>query len=100
MFSAVGDLLKTYSKRSRTPEAILALQVRQIAISAIKRICTDLPPEVFEMIRVKSFKNKTLTVSAPSLVCAELQTRAGGLIDDINKTIGRRIVERIRFRIS
>lgn len=100
VFTPIGDLLKILPRRSKTPEAILALSIRRAGQAAILKLCTDLSEEVMDSVKVVSFKNKTLTVKAPMLAAAALQMRAGGLLSEINKTVGGRAVGRLRFRVD
>jgi len=100
MFTPVGQLIKTLPRRSKTPEAILALHVRQAFGQSLGEVCGDLGAETLSKIKARTFKNGALTVVCPQLVCAELSMRSGGLIGDINKTLGRKIVLRLRFRSS
>lgn len=98
MFVDVGTLIKTLPRRLRAPEAILALHVRQAFADSLKNICADLPKETLEPVKARIFKNGVLTIVCSQLVSAELSMRSGGLISDINKTLGRRIVTKLRFR--
>ena len=98
MFNRVGSLLGTVATRSRAPKALVALQLRQIAQDSLKSTCSDLPKEIFDSIKASTFKNGVLTIVCPQYVSAELQMRSGGLIRDINRRVGRRIVNRLRFK--
>ena len=98
MFKPVGSMLGSLTRRSKTPEAILALQVRQAAKDTIGRELFDMPKDVVDSIRVKSFKNGLLVVCAPPLIVAELSMRSRGLKDAINETLGKRIVRDLRLR--
>ena len=100
MFKPIGSLIKEIPSRSRIPRAILALQVRQAAKESLRVVCSDLPKEILESVKATSFKNGVLTLIAPSLVCAELHLRSEGLIKDINKALGKKIVNKIRFRVG
>lgn len=100
MFIPIGTLIKTLPRRSKTPEAIVALHVRQAFFESVKKICADLPEDLIKSAKPLVFKNKILTVSAPHLVCAELSMRSGGLTREINEVLGKRIVLRIRFKNS
>lgn len=100
MFNSLRDLVKTVPVRSRRPEAIIALQIRQIAKESLFKICADLPKEVLDSARVSSFKNGVLLVKAPHLLATELQMRSSELVDDINRTIGKKAVFKLRFKIS
>lgn len=97
MFKSLGSLIKSPDIKLKKNDAIFALQVRQIAKKSIRTVCSDLPSEVTDLLHIKSVKNGVLTVSAPSLVAAELQMRAEGLIEDINRQFGRKVLHRIRF---
>lgn len=98
MFTPVGHLLKTLPRRSKTPEAIVALFVRKAFDESLSKVCSDLPAEVLQSVSPSTFKNGTLTVKSPSLTSVELQMRAGGLLKDINQTLGKRTVRSLRFR--
>jgi hypothetical protein len=100
VFIPVGSLIKNLPRRSKTPEAILALQVRQVAKSILEKVCVDLSRDILDQVKVSSFKNGTLMIVAPTLVCTELQMRSEGLVKEINKTLGKRLVTRLRFRVS
>ncbi|OGD87500.1 hypothetical protein A2870_04085 [Candidatus Curtissbacteria bacterium RIFCSPHIGHO2_01_FULL_41_11] len=98
MFTQVGDLIKTLPKRSKTPDAIVALHVRRAFFDSLKKVCGDLPESVLKTARPTSFKKGVLTVKSPGLMSSELQMRAGGLMRDINETLGKKIVRSLRFR--
>ena len=98
MFTPIGTLLKTLPIRSKTPQAILALHARRAFGDSLLKICADLPSEVLKTIKATTFKNHVLTIVCPSLVSAELSMRSGGLIRDINETLGRKVVRSLRFR--
>ena len=100
MFTQIGTLLKTLPRRSKTPEAILALHVRRAFVDSLLKVCADLPNDVLATIKPSTFKNHVLTVRASNLVAAELQMRAGGLMRDINESLGRKIVYKLRFRVG
>lgn len=98
MFTPVGSLLKILPKRSKMPEAILAIHIRKAFSDTLFLACSDLPVEVLKKVEVKAFKSGTLSVSAPQIVCAELSLRSGKLLFEANKVLGRRVVLRLRFR--
>lgn len=98
MFNSLGSLLKTLPKRSKTPEAIVALHVRRAFDEAVAKTCADLPADILKKISASTVKGGTLTVVAPQLVSAELSMRAGGLLKEINRLLGRRVVIRLKFR--
>lgn len=100
MFTPVGSLLKTLPRRSKIPDAILAIHVRRIAKESLAKVCGDLPSDVLATAKIVSFKNGVLTMSASSLLATELQMRSGGLIREINRVLGKKIVERLRFRVG
>jgi hypothetical protein len=99
-FKPIGSLLGSLTRRSKTPEAILALQVRQAAKETIERELFDMPKDLVDLIRIKSFKNGLLVVNAPPLLAAELSMRSGGLEKAINRTLGRIIIRSLRFKSS
>lgn len=76
---------------------MLALSVRR-AFRDVLLKTADLPREVTESAKAVSFKNGTLTIQAQGLARAELLMRAGALMRDINKVLGRRAVWKIKFR--
>ena len=100
MFNSIGDLIRTIPVRSRSPRAILALQVRNAALESLALVCSDLPKEIIEAIKPSVFKGGVLTITAPQMVTGELQMRSEGLIKEINKVLGKRIVTRLRFRVG
>ncbi|MBI2327122.1 DUF721 domain-containing protein [Candidatus Curtissbacteria bacterium] len=100
VFTPVGDLLKTLPRRSKTPGAIIALHVRRAFEDSLLTICGDLPKSVLAATRAKSFKNGVLTVECTGLAPVELQMRSGGLLREINRVLGRKIVFRLRFRVN
>ena len=99
MFKSAGTLLNSpqLGTRKRT---FLALQVRAAARKALASLCSDLDPQIIESVRIASFDGRTLKVTAPSLVCAELQMRSDGLTKEINSVLGQKVVEKIRFRVG
>ncbi|OGE06206.1 hypothetical protein A3I53_00615 [Candidatus Curtissbacteria bacterium RIFCSPLOWO2_02_FULL_40_13b] len=99
MFRPIGSLLKEIPIRSRSPKAIVALQVRNAALESLALVCSDLPKEIIETIKPSIFKAGVLTVTAPQMVTGELQMRSGGLIREINKVLGKQIVKSLRFRV-
>lgn len=97
-FKPIGSLIGSLARRSKTPEAILALQVRQVAKEVVARELFDLPKDLVDSIRIKSFKNGLLVINAPPLLAAELTMRSGGLRESINKVLGKDFVRVLRFR--
>lgn len=100
MFTSIGTLIKTLPKRSKTPGAILALHVRQAFGESVKRVCEDLPDDTLGVVKPSVFKDGVLTVISSPLVCAELTMRASGLVREINKTLGKNVVLKLRFRTA
>ena len=100
MFTRIGSILKTTPKRSRSPDAFLALQVRQISKESLGKILREYPEDLSKKIKVKSFKNGVLVVIAPNLLSAELHARSDGLKKDINWAFKKNVVEKIRFKAS
>lgn len=99
MFIPVGDLLKTLPRRSKIPDAILAIHVRRAFDDCLEKACADLPAQTLTEVKASVFKNGMLTVVAPGLVSAELSMRSSGLREEINKALGRDIVKKLRFRV-
>ena len=97
-FKTVGSLIGSIAGRSKAPDAILALQVRQIAKEVIGRELFDVPKDLVDSIKVKTFKNGVLVIGSVPLLAAELQMRSGGLKDNINSAIGKVVVRQIKFR--
>lgn len=97
MFRPIGAIIgkRRFGKSSG---AVYAIQIKSIAEKVIGEKCADLPPVVLGQIKVKTFKNGTLTVACPTLVAAELYMRSSGLKKAINKQFGRSIVKDLRFR--
>src|SRR3989304_2215033 len=98
MFTQIGTLLKSLPRRSKTPDIIVALHVRRAFESALMKLCADLPADVRDAVRAHTFKNHVLTVKCPTLTAGELVLRSGGLLKDINETLGRKIVYKLRFK--
>lgn len=98
MFTRIGSILKTTPRRQKSADSLFALQIRQITKEVLDKILEDYPEEFSKSVKVKSFKNGVLSVVSPRLLSVELHTRSGGLIKDINKALGKNIIERIRFR--
>lgn len=98
MFTPVGSLLKTLPKRSKTPEAIVALHVRRAFGQALLMVCADLSGDILSQVKAKSFKNGVLEVRAPSLIGTELAMRAGSITSEVNNSLGRKVVFKIRFK--
>jgi len=99
VFKSVGTLLNSPQLGTRR-RTFMALQVRAAARKALANLCRDLDPQILESIRIASFDGKTLKITAPTLVCAELQMRSEGLIKEINSVLGQKVVEKIRFRVG
>ena len=100
MFRPVGSLIGNLHLRSKSQGVILALQVKRIAQEQIAKTVQDLPREAIHQIKVKSFRNGQLTLSAPTLISLELKMRSEGLKDAINETLGKKIVKRLMFRVK
>jgi hypothetical protein len=96
MFTSLNNLISSSSRRSKVGAALYALQVRKVFADVLGK--TDFPKEVLASARATSFKNGELTVKVQGLARAELLMRAGGLIRDINKVLGRRTVFKIKFK--
>lgn len=100
MFKRIGGLIGALPARSKTPDTIIALQVRQVAGDCLKRLMKSYPKELEKQIKVSSFKNGTLLVKAPSILAAELHIRSVDLIEDINSKLKKKVVRSIRFKAS
>ena len=97
MFRPIGSLIYKLPNKASARGAISALMIRHIAKEAIDRELVDFPQEILSTIKVKSFKGGVLTVVTTPTLAAELHMRSGGLIRDINKKAGQRLLTRIRF---
>lgn len=97
MFTSIDKLINNLPRRSKTGEAMFALSVRR-AFGDVLLATADLPKEIMGSAKATSFKNGELTVKVQGLARSELLMRAGGLIKDINKALGRRAVYKIKFR--
>lgn len=97
MFKPIGSLIYKLPSRASARGAISALMIRHIAKEAIDRELVDFGQEVLSTIKVKSFKGGVLTVNTTPTLAAELHMRSGGLIRDINKKVGGKLLSRIRF---
>ena len=100
MFTPIGSLLKTFPRRSKISDAMTAIYVRQVFEQVLGEVCADLSDSILGKVKPISFKNGVLTVKSPLLVSTELQMRSGGLIKVINESLGRKLVNRLRFRNS
>lgn len=100
MFTPVGTLIKTLPRRSKMPEAIVAIHVRLAFRTALSKVCADLPTEFLVKVKPRNFKGGTLTIGAPALTATELSMHSGRLIEEINKTLGRAVVKRLKFRVG
>jgi len=100
MFKPVGSIIGNLHLRSKSQGAIFALQVKRITQEQITKTFQDLPREAIHQIKVKSFRNSQLTLSAPTLISLELKMRSEGLKDQLNKAFGKDIIKRIVFRVS
>lgn len=99
MFNKVGSLLAQVSKRTKVSSPILALQVRAAAKASLKIVLSDLDREIVESIKPTVFKKGVLVVSCRQLLASELKMRSGGLIEEINRELGAKIVRSLRFRV-
>src|SRR3989344_5539653 len=100
MFTRIGSILKTTPAGRRNSGSFLALQVRQAAKGILDKILNDYPEDFAKKVKVKTFKGGVLTVVAPQLMSAELHMRSSGLKKDINKVLGNKLVNGIRFKSS
>ena len=98
MFTPIGSLLKTFPRRSKISEAMMAIYVRRAFEQILPEVCADLSYQALSKVKPLSFKNGVLIVKLPLLASVELQMRSGGLIRAINETLGRKLVHRLRFR--
>lgn len=98
MFRPVGSLIGNLHLRTKSQDAILALQVIRIAEEQILKTFEDLPKEAVTEIKVKSYRDGQLTIVAPTLIAAELKMRSEGLKSAINQASGKEIVKAMRFR--
>ena len=96
MFKSVGVLIN--NRPLRTKGMLLALQVRLAAVKSIKKIFDDLPSSLLTGIDVSTYKNGALLIKTSSPLCAELQMRSERLKKEINERLGKRIIQKIRFR--
>ncbi len=97
MFRPVGAIIGN-RRFGKSSTAVAAIQVKNVAQKVIKEKCADLPAEVLGQIKVKTFKNATLTMACPTLVAAELYMRSEELKKAMNGQFGRTIVKDLRFR--
>lgn len=100
MFKSVGDLVKEIPSRTRASNAIVALQIRQIALDVIKKTMKSLPEEALGQIKVTTYKSGVLTIYAPPILLSELKMRSGGLIRDINSLFEKTLVRDLKLRSS
>lgn len=97
MFTPIDKLINNLPRHSKTGEAMFALSVRR-AFGDVLLATPGLPKGITGSAKATSFKNGELTVKAQGLARTELLMRAGALIKDINKALGRRAVWKIKFR--
>lgn len=97
MFTSIDKLIRNLPRHSKTSEAMFALSVRRV-FGDVLAATPGLPKKMIESAKATSFKNGELTVKVQGLARSELLMRAGGLIKDINKALGRRAVYKIKFR--
>jgi len=100
VFKSLGSFLNTPSTAKRHGGYILALYVRLAASESIKELFRDLLLGSLKDVKVSTFKNGVLTIRTASLLATELQMRSEGLKKEINRKLGKKVVEKIRFRIS
>jgi len=98
MFTRIGSVLKTTPHRSKSTEPLLALKIRQAAKEVLDKVLASYPEELVKKVKVKTFKNGVLTITSPTLLAAELNTRSEGLKGDINRALNKNIIEKIRYR--
>ena len=98
MFTPISSLLKTLPRRSKISQAMMAIYVRKAFEQALPEVCADLSDSILIQVKAQSFKSGVLSVKAPSLLSTELQMRSGGLLRAINESLGRKLVNRLRFK--
>ena len=76
----------------------MAIYVRKAFEQVLPEVCADLSGSILTQVKAQSFKSGVLSVKAPSLLSIELQMRSGGLIRVINETLGRKLVNRLKFK--
>ena len=85
----IGKMLRHNPKYKRMQKPLEAAEVCDVARAISKG-----------RFGVISFKNGLLTVSVQSsAAAANLQAESQEIIDEINQKVGKRVVEKIRFKI-
>ncbi len=86
----IGRILARQSKLGRYQKPLEAA-----------RVCDIARAQASGQYTIVSFKNGLLTVAAGSPTqAANLQTESAGIIEKINNELGRKAVEKIRFKIE
>ena len=98
MFTRVGNILKSAPSRAKSADSMRALQVRQASKEVLDKVLDDYPEDIAKSVKIKTFKNGTLTIVSPTLLSAELHARSEELKKEINRVLEKRMVEKIRFR--
>lgn len=72
-----------------------------MALDCLKKLSGDLPKGTIGVIKPVTFKRGILTLKVSSpLVSSELKMRSDGLINDINKSFGKKLVSGLKFRVN
>lgn len=98
MFSPFQDLFQKAVARHGMTEMVTA--------ASVCAKFTELKPKIFpedtaKNLEVKHFKNATLTIMVPDTVWAnEVLNRQISLIQDINATFGKTVIEKIKTELK
>ena len=98
MFRPVGSLLINSRKSTKISPQILAISI----MHAVRQVLAKqgFSSEVLQVIKVATYKNGAITIKCPTTVTAELFTRSAGLIEDVNREIGKPVIKKIKFKAS
>jgi hypothetical protein len=95
MFVKINRVLNQKLKRTRGGEQIIAAQILSEFNRIIKKTWGD---KALKRIKPLYVKNRRLTVSAlSSVAAAEIKLREDEIVREINRKIGHRRIEGLRF---
>lgn len=95
MFIRAGELLSRVIRKSGDSQGLFAARVCQLW----SEVADEIFPKANDS-KATVFRGKTLTINVSSSTeAAELRLRSQVLIDELNLKIGRRVVEKLRFKV-
>jgi len=96
VFVKAGDLISKFIRRSGNPQVVFAVWIRRLWKEAVLEIFPKLTPP-----KAKFFRAGRLTIEVKSSTEAgELRLHEGELIEKINSKAGKKVVERLNYRIK